>query len=85
MLTHNYVFLFHIGDDLPQIEDNEPEKGKDSDFIQAFKQLFLDELSSDVMFQVEGQNHPAHRWLLSARCKFFKNMFTSIPCICNLV
>ncbi len=39
--------------------------------------LFLNKQESDVTFKVEDQEFPAHKSILSERCKFFKNMFSS--------
>ncbi len=39
--------------------------------------MFLNKLESDVTFKVENQEFPAHKSILSERCKFFKNMFSS--------
>jgi len=39
--------------------------------------LFLNKLESDVLFKVEDQEFPAHKYILSEKCKFFKNMFAS--------
>jgi len=39
--------------------------------------LFLNKLESDVFFKVEDQEFPAHKEILSEKCKFFKNMFSS--------
>ena len=37
----------------------------------------LNKLESDVIFKVEGQEFAANKSILSKRCKFFKNMFSS--------
>jgi len=39
--------------------------------------LFLNKLESDIIFRVQDQEFPAHKNILSERCKFFKNMFSS--------
>ncbi len=39
--------------------------------------LFLNKTKSDVLFKVENQEFPAHKYILSEKCKFFKNMFSS--------
>ena len=39
--------------------------------------LFLNKLESDVTFKVEDQEFPAHKAILSEKCRFFKNIFSS--------
>ena len=39
--------------------------------------LFLEKEGSDVLFKVEDQTFPAHKSVMSERCKFFRNMFSS--------
>ncbi len=39
--------------------------------------LFLNKLESDVLLKVENEEFPAHKYILSEKCKFFKNMFAS--------
>ncbi len=39
--------------------------------------LFLNKHESDVLFKVENEEFPAHKYILSEKCKFFKNMFES--------
>ena len=39
--------------------------------------LFLNKFESDVLFKVEDQQFPAHKYILSERCRFFKTMFAS--------
>ena len=39
--------------------------------------LFLNKIDSDVLFKVEKEEFPAHKYILSEKCKFFKNMFAS--------
>lgn len=39
--------------------------------------LFQDQLFSDVAFNVQGVQIPAHKAILAARCEQFKAMFTS--------
>jgi len=39
--------------------------------------LFLNKFESDVLFKVENEELPAHKYILSEKCRFFKNMFAS--------
>jgi len=39
--------------------------------------LFLNKFESDVLFKVEKEEFPAHKSILSEKCRFFKNMFAS--------
>ena len=50
----------------------------DSDPLKRKPLLFLNKLESDVTFKVEDQEFPAHKAILSEKCRFFKNMFSSI-------
>jgi len=51
------------------------------DPIKKRAMLFLNKLGSDVVFKVEDQEFPAHKDILSEKCRFFKNMFSSIFCL----
>jgi len=39
--------------------------------------LFLNKHESDVVFKVENEEFPAHKYILSEKCQFFKTAFTS--------
>jgi len=39
--------------------------------------LFLNKHESDVVFKVENEEFPAHKYILSEKCRFFKNAFAS--------
>jgi len=39
--------------------------------------LFLNKQESDVTFKVENEEFPAHKYILTEKCKFFKHMFAS--------
>jgi len=47
------------------------------DAIKKRARLILNKLESDVVFKVEDKEFPAHKKILSERCKFFENMFAS--------
>ena len=40
--------------------------------------MFEEKLFCDVIFAIEGNEIPAHKNILAARCEHFKTMFTSI-------
>ena len=50
--------------------------GLSDDFLKMGK-FYLNPLESDVTFKGEDQGFPAHKAILSERCKFFKAMFAS--------
>ena len=52
-------------------------KGNSSPYFTQMTKLFNEKTFSDVIFVVQGVDIPAHKSILSARCKFFENMFTS--------
>lgn len=43
------------------------------------KTVYQKMLYPDIIFVVQGQEFPAHKGILAARCKFFENMFASKP------
>ena len=78
------LFAQHPGlDPANLLSSNAPEKTflkvftttEDPTKRKAF--LFLNKFESDVLFKVEGQEFPAHKYILSEKCKLFKNMFSS--------
>ncbi len=46
-------------------------------FIQDMKNLYDGRLFPDVVFEVEGEEMPAHKALLAYRSDYFMKMFTS--------
>ncbi|XP_005100573.1 ankyrin repeat and BTB/POZ domain-containing protein 1 [Aplysia californica] len=44
-------------------------------YEEFLRRLLQDRVYSDVVFRVHGEEFPAHRCILSARCLFFANMF----------
>jgi len=46
--------------------------------MSGLKIFFKEKPFSDVTFKVQGQDIPAHKGFLAARCPYFKKVFTSI-------
>ena len=46
-------------------------------YVDQLKELFMDKTFTDISIQVEDETFPAHRCIIAARCKYFKNMLTS--------
>ena len=46
-------------------------------YVDQLKDLFMDKTFTDISIQVEDETFPAHRCIIAARCKYFKNMLTS--------
>ncbi len=76
---------FEIGD--VNYASQEPNGSKDlckdipENFIQDVKNLYDKRLFPDVVFDVEGEEMPAHKALLAYRSGYFMRMFTSIEMI----
>ncbi len=58
---------------LEPLEKRQNEPG----FLSQIQELYLNDLHSDVSFVVEENSFPAHKNILSVRCKYFANMFAS--------
>jgi len=52
-------------------------KDQFGNFIQDAKNLFHTKLFPDVIFEVEGEEIPAHKYILAYRSDYFMKMFTS--------
>jgi len=52
-------------------------KGQPEGFLQNSKSLFTGKLFTDVTFEVEGEEIPAHKAILAYHCDYFMKMFTS--------
>ena len=66
----NFIFQSPSGKDLC--------KDQDESFIHDAKNLYNSRLFPDVVFEVEGEEIPAHKALLAYRSDFFMEMFASI-------
>ena len=53
-------------------------KGQAEDFIQGTKNLYDNRLFHDVVFEVEGEEIPAHKAILAEVSNYFMKMFASI-------
>jgi len=52
-------------------------KGKPEGFLQKAKNIYHGKLFTDVTFEVEGEEIPAHKAILAYHCDYFMKMFTS--------
>jgi len=52
-------------------------KDQAESFIQDTKNLYDGRLFHDVIFEVEGEQIPAHKAILASRSDYFMKMFTS--------
>ena len=52
-------------------------RGQPDSFIQNAKNLYIGRQFSDIVFEVEGEEIPAHKAILAYRCDYFMKMFTS--------
>lgn len=73
-LTWDQNIYKHI---VPKNEEEVPTHGSNS-YFQTMRQFLLSKSFSDVIFEVEGQEIPAHKTVLSIRCNYFQKMFHSI-------
>lgn len=81
-----FLYLFvHIAD-LSKAHKKKPEVNLESmeplDRAALAKMFFKQAPYSDVIFEVEKQLIPAHRWWLIKRSKYFANMFSSRFLLC---
>jgi len=53
------------------------KKPKQSIYLEQMKNMLFNKLHSDICFEVEGQELFCHKIILTARCKYFQNMFSS--------
>jgi len=61
----------------PSVNGKEVCKDQEENFIQDIKNLFSRKLFPDVVFEVEGEEIPAHKAILAYRSGYFMKMFTS--------
>ncbi len=52
-------------------------QSESSSFWATLPQLLDQKLFSDIVFKVQGQEFPANKIVLAAKCPFFHKMFTS--------
>jgi len=52
-------------------------KAEPGELVQDFKTLANSRVFADVIFEVEGEEIPAHKALLAYRSDYFMKMFTS--------
>jgi len=67
------------GLNIPDFPKNRKEKCKDQpeNLLKDFKNLYDGKLFPDVVFEVEGEEIPAHKAILACRSQYFMKMFTS--------
>ena len=53
-------------------------KDQSEDFIRDSKSFYENRIFPDVLFEVEGEEIPAHKAVLASRSNYFMKMFTSI-------
>jgi len=61
----------------PYIENEESRKNKYKEEFADLKKLFDNKMYSDIKFKVEGEEIPAHKALLAAKCPYFERAFSS--------
>jgi len=61
----------------PSVDGKTLCKDQAENFIQHTKNLFSGKLFPDVVFEVEGEEIPAHKAILASRSNYFMKMFTS--------
>jgi len=52
-------------------------EGTSESFSSYAAPLFESEKYADIHFSIQGQEIPAHKLILDARCKYFANLFKS--------
>jgi len=53
------------------------EENKDFEALQGVQELLDENKDPDILFKVQDKVIPAHKNILSLRCSFFSNMFSS--------
>ena len=72
----NYIYLYHQSIDFIILDGSAIEPSDEIIDESASQQdLFTSRVFSDITFIVEGKKIPAHKAVLCAGCRFFKNMF----------
>jgi len=80
-IAYSNIYRLFLG---PEPEEEETIKDgkivmrpKERKYTVHMKALLLNENHSDICFKVQDQKFHAHKNILSARCKYFENMFSS--------
>jgi len=73
--SSNELWLFRLGDS--EISKSALKKQSKDGMAQHLKAFLREAPYSDVTFEVESEQIPAHKWWLCKRSKYFANMFSS--------